>query len=160
MTDIAGVRVICNYLDDIYHIARLLVKQDDITLVRTRDYIKNPKSNGYRSLHLVVRVPVFLAESTEYVPVEVQIRTIAMDFWASLSISLNINRKLSPRRSYMKNCTDAQRTPMALICVCRPYINPCMRSKAELMFCILKRVLSKVKLSRIIKKPLDTLSRL
>ena len=59
LTDIAGVRVICNYLDDIYHIARLLVKQDDITLVRTRDYIKNPKSNGYRSLHLVVRVPVF-----------------------------------------------------------------------------------------------------
>ena len=68
LTDIAGVRVICNYLDDIYHIARLLVKQDDITLVRTRDYIKNPKPNGYRSLHLVVRVPVFLAESTEYVP--------------------------------------------------------------------------------------------
>lgn len=96
LTDIAGVRVICNYLDDIYHIARLLVKQDDITLVRTRDYIKNPKSNGYRSLHLVVRVPVFLAESTEYVPVEVQIRTIAMDFWASLEHQLKYKSETQP----------------------------------------------------------------
>ena len=96
LTDIAGVRVICNYLDDLYHIARLLVKQDDITLVRTRDYIKNPKSNGYRSLHLVVRVPVFLAESTEYVPVEVQIRTIAMDFWASLEHQLKYKSETQP----------------------------------------------------------------
>lgn len=96
LTDIAGVRVICNYLDDIYHIARLLVKQDDITLVRTRDYIKNPKPNGYRSLHLVVRVPVFLAESTEYVPVEVQIRTIAMDFWASLEHQLKYKSDVQP----------------------------------------------------------------
>lgn len=107
LTDIAGVRVICNYLDDIYHIARLLVKQDDITLVRTRDYIKNPKSNGYRSLHLVVRVPVFLAESTEYVPVEVQIRTIAMDFWASLEHQLKYKSETQPSESYMKSCTDA-----------------------------------------------------
>lgn len=96
LTDIAGVRVICNYLDDIYHIARLLVKQDDITLIRTRDYIKNPKPNGYRSLHLVVRVPVFLAESTEYIPVEVQIRTIAMDFWASLEHQLKYKSKIQP----------------------------------------------------------------
>ena len=96
LTDIAGVRVICNYLDDIYHIARLLVKQDDITLIRTRDYIKNPKPNGYRSLHLVVRVPVFLAESTEYIPVEVQIRTIAMDFWASLEHQLKYKSTVQP----------------------------------------------------------------
>ena len=96
LTDIAGVRVICNYLDDIYHMARLLVKQDDITLIRTRDYIKNPKPNGYRSLHLVVRVPVFLAESTEYIPVEVQIRTIAMDFWASLEHQLKYKSTVQP----------------------------------------------------------------
>lgn len=94
LTDIAGVRVICNYIDDIYHIAELLVRQDDIMLVRTRDYIKNPKPNGYRSLHLVVKVPVFLAESTELVPVEVQIRTIAMDFWASLEHQLKYKAKI------------------------------------------------------------------
>ena len=86
--DIAGIRVICNYIDDIYKIADLLVKQDDITLVRTTDYIKHPKENGYRSLHLVIKVPVFLSDGREDVPVEIQIRTIAMDFWASLEHQL------------------------------------------------------------------------
>ena len=88
LTDIAGVRVICNYIDDIERIADLLLRQDDITLVRRRDYIAQPKENGYRSLHLIVTVPVFLAEVTEKVPVEIQIRTIAMDFWASLEHGL------------------------------------------------------------------------
>ena len=86
--DIAGVRVICNYIEDVYWVAELLTSQDDITLVRSRDYIKTPKANGYRSLHLVVSVPIFLAERTAAVPVEVQIRTIAMDFWASLDHQL------------------------------------------------------------------------
>ena len=84
MTDIAGVRVICNYIDDIYQIADMLLMQDDITLVRRSDYIKTPKPSGYRSLHLVLSVPIFLASGKQLVPVEVQIRTIAMDFWASL----------------------------------------------------------------------------
>lgn len=88
LTDVAGVRVICNYIDDINQIADLLTHQDDITLIRRRDYIAEPKPNGYRSLHLVVTVPVFLAETTEKVPVEIQIRTIAMDFWASLEHEL------------------------------------------------------------------------
>lgn len=88
LNDIAGVRVICSYINDIYALADLLVQQDDIELLRTRDYIKDPKPNGYRSLHLVVTVPVFLAKSTERVKVEVQIRTIAMDFWASLEHEL------------------------------------------------------------------------
>ena len=88
LTDIAGVRIVCNYLEDIYHIADLLIHQRDIELVRRRDYIKNPKESGYRSLHLVVRIPVFLSSHTELVPVEVQIRTIAMDFWASLEHQL------------------------------------------------------------------------
>ena len=88
LTDIAGVRIVCNYLEDIYHIADLLVHQRDIELVRRRDYIKNPKESGYRSLHLVMRIPVFLSSHTELVPVEVQIRTIAMDFWASLEHQL------------------------------------------------------------------------
>jgi len=88
LTDIAGVRVICSYIDDIYLIAKLLTSQDDIQVVRISDYIKNPKPNGYRSLHLIVTVPVFLSESTELVNVEIQIRTIAMDFWASLEHEL------------------------------------------------------------------------
>ncbi len=88
LTDIAGIRVICYYISDIYKIAELLLKQDDVTLIKRKDYIETPKPNGYRSLHLVVSIPVFLAEETRRVPVEVQIRTIAMDFWASLEHQL------------------------------------------------------------------------
>ena len=88
LTDIAGVRVICSYLDDIYTVARLLLQQDDVKLLRTRDYIREPKPNGYRSLHLIIQVPVYLSEGKLLVPVEVQIRTIAMDFWATLEHQL------------------------------------------------------------------------
>ncbi|MEG0292056.1 MAG: GTP pyrophosphokinase family protein [Anaerovoracaceae bacterium] len=88
ITDIAGIRVICKYIDDIYHIANLLIKQDDIELIREKDYIKNPKESGYRSLHLVILVPVFLSDRVEKVPVEIQIRTIVMDTWASLEHEL------------------------------------------------------------------------
>ena len=82
--DIAGVRVICSYIDDVYLVAEALLKQDDITLVTRKDYIAHPKANGYRSLHLIVKVPVFLSERRLEIEVEVQLRTIAMDFWASL----------------------------------------------------------------------------
>jgi len=88
MHDIAGVRVICPYIDDIYTIANALLNQDDITYVTKKDYIKNPKPNGYRSLHLIVKVPVFFADRKQSMTVEVQIRTIAMDFWASLEHQL------------------------------------------------------------------------
>ncbi|MBE5803675.1 MAG: GTP pyrophosphokinase family protein [Clostridiales bacterium] len=88
LTDIAGIRVICSYVQDVYTVAELLTCQDDIHLLRVRDYIKHPKENGYRSLHLVVEIPVFLYEGRVMVPVEIQIRTIAMDFWASLEHSL------------------------------------------------------------------------
>lgn len=88
LNDIAGIRVVCAYLNDTYTIAALLTGQDDIELVQTRDYIASPKPNGYRSLHLIVRVPVFLSEGKLFLPVEVQIRTIAMDFWASLEHQL------------------------------------------------------------------------
>ena len=84
LTDIAGVRVICNYVSDVYKIADLLIKQSDIKLIAKKDYIKHPKENGYRSLHLVVEVPIFLAEKVQPTTVEIQIRTIAMDFWAIL----------------------------------------------------------------------------
>lgn len=88
LNDIAGIRVICNYIDDVYKIAELLLMQSDITLIKLVDYIENPKPNGYRSLHIVVEVPVFLSDGTKRVSVEVQIRTIAMDFWASLEHQL------------------------------------------------------------------------
>jgi len=109
LTDIAGVRFICSYIDDIYLIAKLLTSQDDITVVRISDYIKNPKPNGYRSLHLIVTVPVFLAESTELVKVEIQIRTIAMDFWASLEHELwykLTNEKTDEITRELKDCAD------------------------------------------------------
>ena len=88
LTDIAGIRVICSYVQDVYTVANLLTSQDDVKLLRVRDYIQQPKANGYRSLHLIVEIPVFLQEGRIPVPVEVQIRTIAMDFWASLEHSL------------------------------------------------------------------------
>ena len=82
--DIAGVRVVCCYVDDIYRIAELLLSQDDISLIFEKDYIKQPKPNGYRSLHIVVDVPVYLSQGKVFIPVEIQIRTVAMDFWATL----------------------------------------------------------------------------
>lgn len=88
LNDIAGIRVICSFVGDIYDIAEMLTRQDDITLIEEKDYIKNPKPNGYRSLHLVVEVPIFFSDHEELVKVEVQIRTIAMDFWASLEHKL------------------------------------------------------------------------
>jgi putative GTP pyrophosphokinase len=80
LTDIAGIRVICSYIDDIYLLADLLTSQDDIGVIRRTDYIKNPKPNGYSSPHLIITVLVFLSDRTEVMSVEVQIRTIAMDF--------------------------------------------------------------------------------
>lgn len=84
LRDIAGVRVICCYSDDIYRVAGLLLSQDDISLVEKKDYIKQPKANGYRSLHITVDLPVYLSQGRVFIPVEIQIRTVAMDFWASL----------------------------------------------------------------------------
>lgn len=89
LDDIAGMRVVCSFIDDIYAIADMLIQQNDITLIERNDYIKNPKPSGYRSLHLVLEVPVFFSDHTEAVRVEVQIRTIAMDFWASLEHKLH-----------------------------------------------------------------------
>ncbi|MGO3048709.1 GTP pyrophosphokinase [Staphylococcus casei] len=104
--DIAGIRVVCNYIDDIYVIESLLLKQEDVKLLKRKDYIKNPKDNGYRSLHIVVSVPVFLANSVETVPVEIQIRTIGMDMWASLEhkIRYKNNADTESYRSALKTC--------------------------------------------------------
>ena len=88
LMDVAGVRVICSYKNDVKRLMGLLRRQDDLEIVRVKNYIENPKPNGYRSLHVIVRVPVYFMDSKEMVPVEVQIRTIAMDYWASLEHDL------------------------------------------------------------------------
>lgn len=88
LKDIAGIRVVCNYIEDIYTVENLLLKQEDVNLLKRKDYLEHPKENGYRSLHIVITVPVFLADYVEVVPVEVQIRTIGMDMWASLEHKL------------------------------------------------------------------------
>lgn len=109
VNDVAGVRVICSYIDDIYTLADALLRQDDITLVARKDYIQKPKDNGYRSLHLIVRVPVFFADHKKDMKVEVQIRTIAMDFWASLEHQLKYKQEI-PRQEQivarLKSCAD------------------------------------------------------
>ena len=92
---VAGIRVVCAFQEDIYRLAQLLVQQDDIQLIRTKDYIRNPKPNGYRSLHLIVEVPVFLAGGKTPVKVEVQFRTIAMDFWASVDHKLRYKKDVA-----------------------------------------------------------------
>jgi putative GTP pyrophosphokinase len=93
LTDIAGVRVICHYIDDIYMLADALLRQEDITLIKKKDYIANPKKNGYRSLHLIVKIPVCLSDRVEQVPVEIQIRTVGMDFWACLEHQLSYKQE-------------------------------------------------------------------
>ena len=108
--DIAGIRVVCAYLNDTYAIAELLGKQDDLRILRVRDYIKCPKPNGYRSLHLIVEVPVFLSSGKELLPVEVQIRTIAMDFWASLEHQLRYKEVTNvPETLNQQLCDAAER---------------------------------------------------
>ena len=107
--DIAGVRVICNYIDDIYDLANMLCNQGDVAVLRRRDYIQEPKPNGYRSLHLTVRIPVFLSTGSVGVPVEIQIRTIAMDFWASLEHQLRYKAEhtVPPSlRAQLKACAE------------------------------------------------------
>ena len=92
LNDVAGIRVICSFPEDVYMLADALTKQDDIVLVQKKDYIKNPKPNGYRSLHLIVSVPIFLAHEKRAMKVEIQLRTIAMDFWASLEHQLRYKK--------------------------------------------------------------------
>lgn len=84
INDIAGIRIVCSFTSDIYHLANMISGQNDIKVIRVKDYIKNPKPNGYKSYHMLVEIPIFLTNKVENVQVEIQIRTIAMDFWASL----------------------------------------------------------------------------
>ena len=101
INDVAGIRVICSFVDDIYEVAKMFISQDDVTLLSVKDYIKTPKENGYRSFHIIVSIPVFFANRKENIKVEVQFRTIAMDFWASLEhdIKYKTNNKLTKKMS-------------------------------------------------------------
>lgn len=99
LTDIAGVRVICCYIDDIYAIADLLTKYSGFQLRKIKDYIQNPKPNGYRSFHMILDVPVYMSSGKQTAPVEIQIRTIAMDFWASLEHKLRYKKNISEEQS-------------------------------------------------------------
>ncbi len=109
LNDVAGVRVICAFIDDIYKIADMLIAQDDVHLIKTKDYIKNPKMNGYRSYHLIVEVPVFFSDHKEQMRVEVQIRTIAMDFWASLEHQVKYKKDIKDAENIayeLRACAD------------------------------------------------------
>lgn len=109
--DIAGVRVICSFIEDIYMLADCILKQDDVKLVCVKDYIKEPKENGYRSLHLIVEIPIFLYDEKRLVKVEIQLRTIAMESWANLEHRLR----------YKKTLDDATK------CVMDAELNECAR---------------------------------
>ncbi len=99
LNDVAGVRVVCTFEDDLYRLANVLLSQDDVHLVEIRDYISEPKESGYRSLHLIVEVPIFREDGRIMVRVEVQLRTSAMDFWASMEHKLQYNKDLDPEIS-------------------------------------------------------------
>lgn len=109
LNDVAGVRVICSFIDDIYAVADMLLRQDDVTLVKKKDYIQSPKDNGYRSLHLIIEIPVFFSNQKKSMRVEVQIRTIAMDFWASVDHQLKYKQDVENPEEVskeLKECAD------------------------------------------------------
>lgn len=109
LLDIAGIRVTCYYINDIYVLAEMLARRDDFVVLKQKDYIKNPKPSGYRSYHLVLNVPVHLSTKKQYAPVEIQIRTIAMDFWASLEHQLKYkpSAEISPDISEeLRQCAE------------------------------------------------------
>lgn len=109
LSDIAGIRVLCAYIDDIYEIARMLARQKDVQIITVKDYIKNPKSNGYRSYHLIVEIPVNFSDSAQPVRCEIQIRTIAMDFWATLDHDMQYKKQVEDSDKIMqelKECAE------------------------------------------------------
>ena len=129
--DIAGVRVICYFEEDVFFLAKCLKDQSDIEIVTEKDYISNPKPNGYRSLHLTIRLPVFFAEKEVHVPVEIQLRTIAMDFWASLE--------------HGKRCGFSKRYFLVLV-ACRHLT--CTKTECRKMFLSLIAPLTTIRLNR------------
>ncbi|MDD6278866.1 MAG: GTP pyrophosphokinase family protein [Oscillospiraceae bacterium] len=126
LSDVAGVRVICSFKDDVYKLADALLKQDDIQLISKKDYIAAPKPNGYRSLHLIVTVPIFLANEKRIMKVEIQLRTIAMDFWASLEHQLRYKKDLDFTDEMAKelyDCAEISAELDARMDVLRSFVN-------------------------------------
>ena len=114
LNDIAGLRVICSFPDEIYQLALMLSTQDDIKVIEVKDYIKNPKTNGYRSLHLIVEIPIFLSNQKRFVRAEVQFRTIAMDFWASLEHQMKYKKQINDPEAIAKELKDCAEQISAL----------------------------------------------
>ena len=109
LNDVAGVRIICSFIDDIYEVAEMFASQDDIKVLEIKDYIKSPKENGYRSHHMIVEIPVFFAKKKQNMRVEVQLRTIAMDFWASLEHKMKYKKdvpNIEKLEAELKECAD------------------------------------------------------
>lgn len=109
LSDIAGIRVLCAYIDDIYEIARMLAHQKDVEIITVKDYIKHPKDNGYRSYHMIVEIPVYFSDDVRPVRCEIQIRTIAMDFWATLDHDMQYKKQVEDAEQVMqelKECAD------------------------------------------------------
>lgn len=109
LDDVAGIRVICSFVDDIFNVAKMLTSQDDVTLIETKNYIAFPKENGYRSLHLILEIPIFLSGGKKPMRIEVQIRTIAMDFWASLEHQLKYKKDIENAEEIsaeLKECAE------------------------------------------------------
>lgn len=109
LNDVAGIRVICSFIDDIYSLSERLCAQDDVKVIEVKDYIKNPKENGYRSLHLILEIPIFLLNEKKFMRVEVQFRTIAMDFWASLEHKVRYKKEICDAEaisSELKACAE------------------------------------------------------
>ena len=109
LNDVAGIRVICPFIDDIYKGAEMLAVQDDITVVQVKDYIRKPKPNGYRSYHMIVEIPVFFSEGKRMMRVEIQLRTVAMDFWASLEHQMKYKKESADRpeiAAELKSCAE------------------------------------------------------
>lgn len=114
LNDVAGIRVICSFIDDIYDVAGMLASQDDIKVIEVKDYIKNPKPNGYRSYHMIVEIPVFFSDRKQPMRVEVQIRTIAMDFWASLEHQVKYKKDVKNADEIAEELTDCANSIAAL----------------------------------------------
>ncbi|MBP3816173.1 MAG: GTP pyrophosphokinase family protein [Firmicutes bacterium] len=110
LNDVAGIRVICSFIDDIYDVANMLVSQDDVTLIGVKDYIQNPKPNGYRSYHMIIEVPIFFSNEKRPMRVEVQIRTVAMDFWASLEHRMKYKQDIENAEEVIKELKDCADT--------------------------------------------------
>ena len=115
LNDVAGVRIVCAFIDDIYMISDLITQQDDIKVIEIKDYIKNPKSNGYRSYHMIVEIPVFFAKGKTPMRVELQIRTNGMDFWATLEHQLRYKKGIEEMPGYDEISEELLHSAKAII---------------------------------------------